>query len=107
MKIDWSQKITAEDKQADVAAKRRREIDAALQARLTEEAQARGYSSADSLISWALSNQTAFQEEAARFALWRDEIWGLAVQMQDANAEVTAAEIVAALPDIDWDRALV
>ncbi|WP_353472313.1 hypothetical protein PVT71_13560 [Salipiger sp. H15] len=106
MTIDWTRAITAEVRQAEAAARRRREIDAAIQARLDQTAQARGYSSADSLISWALSNQVSFQEEAARFALWRDDVWLRAVQMQDADAEVSAAEILAALPDIDWARPL-
>ncbi|NDW31888.1 hypothetical protein [Salipiger sp. PrR007] len=105
--IDFSQMITAEAKAASAEAARKAAIDAAIQGRLNEVAQGRGYTSADSLVSWALSNQVRFQEEAARFALWRDEVWVMAVQMQEANAEITAAEILGALPAIDWERPLI
>lgn len=96
MKIDFSQMITAEAKAARLATEIKARYTVAIEAMVTETAQAGGYSSPESLASYVASTNPVWADEAQRFVAWRDAVWAYGLEVL---AAVDAGE--KALPDIE------
>lgn len=70
-------------------------------------AQARGYKSEASILSYTLSANPTWAAEAQAFATWRDAVWlaafGLLAAVQSGEAEApTVSEFLERLPAIKW-----
>lgn len=80
-----------------------RAINQAVQNHLDATAQARGYDSMLSCVSYLLSGSQAWTEEAAAAAVWRDAVWEAVFAIINAGAPYpTPAEVVALLPPMVW-----
>ena len=80
---------------------------AAIQTIIEATAQARGYDSSISLISYATSSNPQWAAEAKAFAAWRDQIWTyvytqLAAVQSGQRAQPSAYALVAEIPAISW-----
>lgn len=79
----------------------------AVQAKLDEVAQSRGYDGILSLCSYATSSDTTFAAEGQAGVAWRDAVWrhcyNLLAEVQAGTKPVpTVEELVAGLPTITW-----
>jgi hypothetical protein len=104
--IDFSQVITAEEKQAAALAEYQARITAAINAHVEAVAQARNYNSAAHCASYFASTVPLWAAEATAFIAWRDAVW-LAAIAALAEAQATgqipvASEVLDGLPVIVW-----
>lgn len=79
----------------------------AVQAHLDTTAQARGYDSIFTCISYVSSTDPTFNAEAVAAVAWRDEVWiychgVLAEVVTSARLEPTLEELLAELPAVNW-----
>lgn len=80
---------------------------AAIDARVEAVARERGYNGAAHLASYAVSTVPVWAAEARAFVAWRDAVWvGALAELGQvtggAKAPPAVAELVAALPAIQW-----
>lgn len=105
--IDWSQVKTAAQKSAEAQEALRTALTAAVQRRLDQTAQARGYDGILSLCSYATSADAAFAAEGRAGVAFRDAAWRHCYQVL-AEVEAgerpipTEAELLAELPPMAW-----
>nr|WP_321464017.1 hypothetical protein [uncultured Cohaesibacter sp.] len=79
----------------------------AIQTLLDEAAQARRYTSGDTLATYVDSTNSEWVAEAKAFVAWRDAVWLYAYAQLDAvlageREQPTIAELVAELPTANW-----
>jgi hypothetical protein len=111
MKIDFSQVVTAEQKQAEAQVSLVARMRSAVDRHVDATAQARGYNSAAHCATYVNSTVPAWAKEAQTFVAWRDAVWVTVFQML---AMVQAGkipppslpnEIITELPEIEWPDA--
>jgi hypothetical protein len=77
-----------------------------IQKLLDSTAQASGYDSVLSAVSYQTSTNAAWKAEGAAFMAWRDACWAKAEQIQNAvlagGAVPTVASVVAQMPKPNW-----
>jgi hypothetical protein len=101
MSIDFSQVITAEAKAAAAQAAFIAAVQSAVDAHVEAVAKAKGYNGAAHLASYVASTVDAWAEEATTFVAWRDAVWLAVIGGMDSNP-ATVADVIDALPVIDW-----
>lgn len=73
---------------------------------LTTTAQSHGYSSIESIISYAVSTNAQWKAEADTFVAWRDQVWEhvyVEYMVIDAGGEIPDEDVfMATLPKIIW-----
>lgn len=108
MEIDFSQTITAEQKQAEAEAALVASMRNAVDRHVDETAQQRGYNSAAHCATYVSSTIPSWAKEAQAFVAWRDVVWVSVfqffaeVQMGERPAPNSPDEIIAELPAIEW-----
>lgn len=80
---------------------------AAVQAHVQASARARGYDSAESCASYALSGNPVWAAEAGAFMVWRDAVWASALatlaSVEAGTLAVPSVDaLIAGLPEIAW-----
>jgi hypothetical protein len=104
--IDFSQIITAEEKQAAALAEYQRATTAAIDAHVEATARSRNYNSAAHCASYIASTVPIWAAEALAFVAWRDAVWLAAIaalqQAQQTGQIPDAAEVLDGLPVIVW-----
>lgn len=88
------------------AVKKRYEI--AVQNHLDATAQSRGYDNIYTCLSYLNSTDEVWRTEANIFNAWRDAVWRRCHQILNAFMageieQPTVEEVIALLPEIDWD----
>ncbi len=82
-------------------------LEIAVQQYLDQKAQAKGYDSAASCISYLSSSNTTWAADAKAMNAWRDAVWGFCFTNEAAvkagtTTMPTATELIAALPVAPW-----
>lgn len=77
---------------------------------LDETAQSRNYDNGFALASYATSKDAIFRHEAETFIDWRDKVWRYCYDLLDKYlqgeiAMLSVEEIMANMPQIDWEGA--
>ena len=103
MSIDWSQVVTAEQKQAGALKAHRDRLTRAIDNHVEAQARALQYNSAAHLAGYTGSTVAEWAAEAQAFIAWRDACW-IAVLGMLAGAEETGEvpsveDVLAALPE--------
>ena len=82
------------------------DIDRKVNDLLLSTAQSRGYSSVNSIISYAVSSNVQWKSEADAFVAWRDQVWEhvyIEYMAIDAGGEIPDENVfMASLPKIVW-----
>lgn len=82
------------------------DINSKVNALLLATAQSRGYSSVNSIISYAVSGNVQWKAEADAFAAWRDQVWEqvyIEYMAIDAGGSIPDEDaFMATLPQIVW-----
>lgn len=85
------------------------DIDRKVNDSLLSTAQSRGYSSVNSIISYAVSSNIQWKAEADAFVAWRDQVWEhvyVEYMAIDAGGEIPDEDtFMASLPKIVWPGA--
>lgn len=100
--------ISEEERQKEIAEKRFKDIQTAVQAVLDGKAKEKNYDNGFAVASYALSTNDTFRSEAAKFIAWRDAVWAKCYQILDAykagEIEMPSVEnVIAVLPELEWD----
>ena len=99
---------TEEERQKELAEKRFKDIQTAVQAVLDGKAKEKNYDNGFAVASYALSTNDTFRSEAGKFIAWRDAVWAKCYQILDAykagEIEMPSVEnVIAVLPELEWD----
>jgi len=82
------------------------DIDRKVNDLLLSTAQSRGYSSVNSIISYAVSSNAQWHSEAEAFVAWRDQVWEhvyIEYMAIDAGGDIPNEDkFMASLPQIVW-----
>lgn len=82
-------------------------LEGAVQQYLDQKAQAKGYDSAASCISYLNSSNATWKADATAMNTWRDDVWNFCFT-NEANVKAgttpmpTSAQLIAALPAAPW-----
>jgi hypothetical protein len=87
----------------------KKDIDRKVNDLLLSTAQSRGYSSVNSIISYAVSSNLQWKAEAEAFVAWRDQVWEhvyIEYMAIDAGGSIPDEDVfMASLPKIIWPGA--
>jgi hypothetical protein len=79
------------------------ELESAIQSYIDSKAQAKGYDSANSCISYLNSSNTVWKSDATSMNAWRDSAWEAAYTDQaSATPSTTWQQVLAILPTAPW-----
>ena len=79
------------------------ELESAIQSYIDSKAQAKGYDSANSCISYINSSNPTWKADATAMNTWRDAVWGAAYADQaSATPSTTWTQVQAILPVAPW-----
>jgi hypothetical protein len=104
--IEYTYEIVANEPPSVEAVKKAYEN--AVQAHLDATAQSRGYTDTYTCLSYKDSTDETWHREAWAFNSWRDAVWHRCHEILNAFMageieQPTVEEVIALLPEIDWD----
>lgn len=105
--INWSQLVTAEDKEAQERTSLMARFESAIQGHIDTIAQSRRYRDGFALAGYVASAVPQYAAEAAAFVAWRDAVWlyayGELDKAQNGQRPIpTVEDFISELPAMVW-----